>query len=33
MCDEIAKELNAETQAIDKRIVVSTLETTSMPLN
>ncbi|MBK6983802.1 MAG: hypothetical protein IPH32_03120 [Bacteroidetes bacterium] len=27
--DEIAKELNAETQAIDKRIVVSTLETTS----
>ena len=27
--DEITKELNAETQAIDKRIVVSTLETTS----
>jgi hypothetical protein len=27
--DEIAKELNTETQAIDKRIVVSTLETTS----
>ncbi len=27
--DEIAKELNVETQAIDKRIVVSTLETTS----
>jgi len=27
--DEMAKELNTETQAIDKRIVVSTLETTS----